>query len=122
LVTAFIEPILIVTGLLTMGAITLFLLPQSGLKLLLDIETTETGILLLTRHWGLLLFLVGGLLVYSAFTPAIRVPVLIVAIAEKVVISAQLGLGLNPKTRLATLAVLFDTGCVVLYLLNIAGL
>ena len=64
-----------------MGAIALFLLPQPGLKLLLEIETTEPGILLLVRHWGLLLFLVGALLVYSAFAPAIRVPVLIVAIA-----------------------------------------
>lgn len=69
-----------------------------------------------------MIFLVVGLLVYSAFTPTIRVPVLIVAIAEKVVISAQLGFGLNPKTRLATLAALFDTGYVILYLLNFAGL
>jgi hypothetical protein len=60
----------------------LFLLPQLGLKLLLGIETTEPAILLLARHWGLLLFLVGALLVYSAFTPAIRVPVLSVAIAD----------------------------------------
>jgi hypothetical protein len=121
-VTSFIEPILIATGLLTMGAIALFQLPQPGLKLLLGIETTETGILLLTRHWGLLLFLVAALLVYSAFTPAIRVPVLLVAIAEKVVISAQLGFWLNPKTRLAILAALFDTGSVILYLFNLAGL
>ena len=122
MVTSLIEPILIVTGLLTMGAIALFLLPQPGLKLLLGIETTEPGILLLARHWGLLLFLVGALLVYSAFAPAIRVPVMIVAIAEKVVISAQLWFRLNPRTWLATTAALFDVGCVVLYLLNFAGL
>ena len=122
MITSLIEPILIVTGLVTMGAIALFLLPQPGLKLLLGIETTEPGILLLARHWGLLLFLVGALLVYSAFSPAIRLPVMIVAIVEKVVISAQLWFGLNPKTRLATLAALFDGGCVVLYLLDFAGL
>jgi hypothetical protein len=49
---------------------------------LLGIETTEPGIPLLVRHWGLLLFLVGALLVYSAFAPAIRVPVMIIAIVE----------------------------------------
>jgi hypothetical protein len=76
--------------------------------------TTEANILLLVRHWGLLLFLVGALLVYSALAPAIRVPVLMLAIAEKLVISAQILLGMNPKTRLATAAALFDAGCVVL--------
>jgi hypothetical protein len=120
-VTAIIEPILMVTGLLTMGAIALFLLPQAGLKRLLGIETTEPGILLLARHWGLLLFLVGAMLVYSAFDPNIRVQVLMVAISEKVVISAQL-LRLNPKPRLATLAASFDLGCVFLYLLYFVGL
>ena len=120
--TSVIEPILIVTGLFTMGAIALYLLPQPGLKLLLNVETTETTILLLARHWGLLLFLVGALLVYSAFVPAICVPVLIVAIAEKVAISALLLFGLNPKTRLATFAALFDAGCAILYLLHMAGL
>jgi hypothetical protein len=89
---------------------------------LLGIETTEPGIPLLVRHWGLLLFLVGALLVYSAFAPAIRVPVMIIAIVEKVVISAQLLFGLNPKTRLVTLAALFDAGCVILYLFYLAGL
>jgi len=90
-----------------MGAISLFLLPQPGLKLLLGIETTEPGILLLARHWGLLLFLVGALLVYSIFAPAIRVPVMIVAIVEKVVISAQLLFGLHSKIWLVTLVALF---------------
>ncbi len=120
--TTFIEPILIVTGLATMGAIARFLLPQFGLKLLLGIETTEPSILLLARHWGLLLFLVGALLVYSAVAPAIRLPVTIVAITEKVAITALLLFGLKPKPRLANLAAWFDAGCVVLYLLNLAGL
>jgi hypothetical protein len=52
-----------------MGAITLFLLPQPGLKLLLGIETTESGILLLTRHWG-------ALLAYSAFTGLLMINLL----------------------------------------------
>ena len=120
MVTSFIEPILLATGLLTMGAIAISLFPKFGLKLLLAFETTEPSILLLARHWGLLLFLMGALLVYSAVAPEIRVPVLIVAIAEKV--AAPLLLGLNPRTRLATFAALFDTGCVVLYLLYLAGL
>jgi hypothetical protein len=49
MVMAWIEPILIVTGLVTMGAIhlqggganALFLLPQPGLSLLLGIKTAE---------------------------------------------------------------------------------
>lgn len=122
MVTSWIEPILIVTGLATMGAIALFLLPKPGLKLFLGIETTESGILLLARHWGLLIFLVGALLVYSAFALEIRVPVLSVAIIEKGVGSALLWFELKPRPRLATFAALFDGGCVVLYLLYLAGL
>jgi hypothetical protein len=80
------------------------------------IETTELAILSLVRHWGLLLFLVGALLVYSAYTPAIRVPIPIVAITEKIAIVTQL-LRLTFKPRLATSTALFDAGCTILYLL-----
>jgi hypothetical protein len=102
MITAWIEPILIITGLATMGAIALLLLPKPGLKLFLGIDTTEPSILWMARHWGLLVFLVGALLVYSAFTPVIRTPVLLVAIAEKAVGSASLLFGLKSRTRLAT--------------------
>jgi hypothetical protein len=44
---------------------------------------------------------VGALLVYSAYTPAIRVPIPIVAITEKIAIVTQL-LRLTSKTQLAT--------------------
>ena len=39
--------------------------------------------LIVARHWALLIFLVGGLLVYAAYRPEIRVPALIVAVVEK---------------------------------------
>jgi hypothetical protein len=38
----------------------------------------------LARHWGLLIFCVGALLVYTAFYPPVRAPILLVAVIEKV--------------------------------------
>ena len=43
--------------------------------------------LLLARHWSLLISLVGGLLIYAAYHPDVRVPVMVVAAAEKLVLA-----------------------------------
>lgn len=60
--------------------------------------------LLLVRHWGLLVALVGALLIYAAWHPEVRVPVMIVAAIEKFAIGA-LVLTSPLRARHVTLAV-----------------
>lgn len=73
-----IQLILIVSGVATMGAIAQFFAPRPMLKLIYGMEISESTILFLARHWGLLIFSVGALLVFSAYDLGMRKPVLVV--------------------------------------------
>lgn len=96
--------LLLVTGILTAGAGFGLIFPRQLLAMLLGDRTNETTTLLMARHWSLLVALVGGLLIYAAYHPEIRVPVMIVAAAEKLVLGV-LVIASPLRTRLVTLAV-----------------
>src|SRR5260370_27217039 len=83
MLAAQIEWILLITGLATAGALVLFLAPVTMLKMLYGQAPSDVRSLLIVRHWGLLIFLVGALLVYAAYHAEIRVPTMVVAIVEK---------------------------------------
>ena len=51
---------------------------------------TDEVSLAVARHWGLLTFLVGALLIYAAFHASVRGPAMVVAVVEK----AAIGLGI----------------------------
>ena len=65
MIAAHIELILLLTGLATAGALVLFLAPCSMLKLLFGRAPADALDLLLARHWGLLVGLVGALLILA---------------------------------------------------------
>src|SRR5262252_10505340 len=97
MIGAHIELILIVTGALTAIALLQFIAPASVLRMIYGEAPTDEVGLAVARHWGLLTFLVGALLVYAAFHPSVRGPAMVVAVIEK----AALGLGVDRKsTRL----------------------
>jgi hypothetical protein len=79
-----IEIILIVTGATTAMALAQFIAPASVSRIIYGAAPTEVVGIALVRHWGLLVFLVGVLLIYAAFHPALREPVTIVAAVEKI--------------------------------------
>src|SRR5207248_6326083 len=83
MLAAQIELILLLTGLATAGALALFLAPVTMMKLLFGQTPSDALGLVIARHWGLLVCLVGALLIYAAYHAEIRVPTLIVAITEK---------------------------------------
>jgi len=116
-----IELILLITGLVTAGLLVLFLAPVPVLKVLFGEAPSDTLSLLIVRHWGLLVFLVGALIIYAAYHPEVRVPTLIVAIVEKVAL--VLGLLISPfRQRLMVLAmVLADTGMAAMYVMYLIG-
>jgi hypothetical protein len=111
------EWVLLITGLATAGAMAFFLTPVPMMRIVFGQAPFDVPSLLVVRHWGLLVGLVGALLIYAAYHTDVRVPTLIVAIVEKAAIA--IGLLLSPlRRRPAVLAIaLADGGMAGVYLI-----
>ena len=122
MLAAHIELILLITGLATAGALALFLAPVTMMNMLFGQAPADALSLLIVRHWGLLVGLVGALLVYAAYHPEIRVPTLIVAIVEKAAFA--LGMLISPFRRRPSVLVmaLADAGMAAVYLIYLIDL
>jgi hypothetical protein len=122
MLAAQIEWILLITGLATAGAIVVFLAPVTMLKMLYGQAPADALSILIARHWGLLVSLVGVLLVYSAYHAEIRVPTMVMAIVEKAAFA--LGIFISPFRRRTPVLVmaLADAGMAAVYLMYLAGL
>jgi len=121
MLAAQIEWILLITGVATAGALGLFLAPVPMMKMIFGQAPSDALSLLIARHWGLLVGLVGALLIYAAYHAEIRVPTLIVAIVEKAAFA--LGMFISPfRRRPAVLAMaLADAGMAAVYLIYLIG-
>jgi hypothetical protein len=121
MLAAQIKLILLITGLATAGALVLLLAPATTMKMLFGQAPSDTLSLIIVRHWGLLLGLVGALLVYAAYHAEIRVPTLIVASAEKAAFA--LGMLISPLRRRPTVLIMAsaDAGMAVVYLIYLTG-
>jgi hypothetical protein len=122
MIGANIQIILIVTGAITMGMLLVYLAPQPMLRLMLGqgVPTEPVGVLM-ARQWGMLVFCVGALLVYAAFHPELRKPVMVAAVVEKVALAVAL---LSPAMRhrgMAMTIALGDLGMALIYVLYLAG-
>ena len=122
MLAAHIELILSVTGLATASVLVVFLAPVPVMKVLFGQSPSDTLSLLIVRHWGLLICLVGALIIYAAYHAEVRVPTLIIAIAEKVVL--VLGLLISPfRQRPTVLAMaVADAGMSAVYVMYLTGL
>ena len=121
MIGAHIEVILIVTGALTAGALLQFIAPIPTMRLIYgEASTSEVGVFL-ARHWGLLIFLIGVLLIYAAYHPGVRDPATLLAAVEKI----ALGVGVvGSALRKSPVAVTIATGDSVIalvYGLYLAG-
>jgi hypothetical protein len=101
MIAAHIELILIVTGAVTASMLIQFIAPKPVMRLVFGTAPTDPVSLTIARHWGLLIALLGALLVYAAFDPPLRGPVILVALVEKVVFVAFM---LSPSIRQRGLA------------------
>jgi hypothetical protein len=121
MLAAYIELILLITGLATACAVVLFPAPTTIMRLLFGQAPPDALSLLIARHWGLLLCLVGALLIYAAYHAEVRVPALVVAIVEKVVFA--LGMLISPfRNRPPVLGMaLADAGMAAVYLVYLMG-
>jgi hypothetical protein len=117
-----IELILLLTGIATAGAVVLFLAPVTMTKVLFGQAPADALSLLIARHWGLLVGLVGALMIYAAYHAETRVPTLVIAITEKA--AFVLCVFFSPFRRRPTVLVmvLVDAGMAVVYILYLCGL
>jgi len=122
MIRAHIELILIVTGALTAMAVLQFIDPTPVLRMIAGEAPTDEVGLALARHWGLLIFLIGILLIYAAFHPAIREPVMVVAVVEKFALGAGVLLTSLRKYPVAVAIATGDSIIALIYVLYLAGL
>ena len=122
MINAYIKPILIVSGLVTAAAVAVFFAPATVLAMYFEQVPSDALSLAIARHWGLMVFCIGALIVWAAYRPELRTPVLVLACLEKVALVIgifALPLQARPK---ASVVALTDATFTVLYLLYLAGL
>ncbi|HZV78660.1 MAG TPA: hypothetical protein VFF60_03495 [Candidatus Binatus sp.] len=121
MIATYIVPILVVSGVCTMGIIALTFAPRAVSRAIFGVEATDALTIFLARYTGVLVFLFGGLIVVSAFHPEIRRPVLIAACVEKLtLVFFVLSRRLRP-TPLMIAAAAADSLFTVLYLAYLAS-
>ena len=122
MITSNISTILLFTGLVTMLPLLQFLFPAAFLKLLNKIEIKDEAGLFFARHWGMMAFIVGGLLVYAAGHPEARLPIVCAALIEKAALVALIAINWSkPFGKGFAVTLLFDGACCVIYGVYLAG-
>jgi hypothetical protein len=120
-ITSNIEAILIVTGALTATMLAQFVAPLWTLRHTFGEVPSGAVSIVLARHWGLLLFCVGALLVYSAFHPTLREPAVVLASIEKAgFVACVFGTSLRRRLMSSIMAAA-DTLMVFIFALYLVG-
>ena len=110
--------IMLISGALTCTMVYAAIAPQAMLQSTFG-ETIEGPLAdLVVRNWGALIFLVGVMLIYGAFNPAVRPLVLVVAAASKVVfIALVLANGSRYLQTQAGISIAVDSAMILVFLL-----
>jgi len=119
MIATHIEPILIITGAVTAIPLVQFIMPSQVLRMIFGETPTDAISLALARHWGLLIFCVGMLLIYAASHPSVRDPAMVFATTEKVALGAGV---LGTSLRRHAVAVAIAAGDLLIALVYIVYL
>ena len=112
--------LLIVTGALTALAGIGVAAPILVIRIVFGTTLAEAAMVLVTRHWSLVIALVGGLLIYAGFHTEARVPIMVAAVVEKLALGV-LVVASPMRRRLATVAVAgADAVMALLYIISLA--
>ena len=115
-VTRHIKWIMLVSGALTCTMFYAALAPQAALDASFGDALHGPLAEIVVRNWGVLITLIGALLIYGAFHPASRGPILLAAGASKLTfISLVLAFGARYLDHQVGIAVLIDALTVVLF-------
>ena len=122
MISSNIEAVLVVTGVLTAGALVQFVAPSWTLRHTFGEVPSGAVSMTLARHWGLLLFCVGALLVYSAFYRPLREPAVVLALVEKAGFVACVFATSLRQRPMASIMAAGDAVMSVVYVLYLVGL
>jgi hypothetical protein len=123
MLTSYIGWVLIVSGLVTAGGgLVAFLFPHFQLRSTYGIESPDSVAVFFVRHWGVLILAVGVLIIFSAYDPAIRVPILVAAVVEKFAIGLLVFFGPVKRTSGMTATAIVDGVFAIIYVIYLAGL
>jgi len=115
--------ILATSGIVTAAAgLAALLFPHLLLRLGFAVESPASSTVFFVRHWGVLIVAVAALIVYSAYAPAVRPPVLAAAALEKFAIGLLIFFGPVQRTSAMTAIALGDGAFAILYVAYLAGL
>jgi len=108
--------IMVVSGVLTSTMVYPAIAPEAALQSTFG-ETLDGPLAnIIVRNWGALIAMVGGMLVYGAFRPAVRGLVLVVAGASKAIfIALVLSEGTRYLSQQAGIAVVVDAAMILLF-------
>jgi hypothetical protein len=108
--------IMVVSGLLTSTMVYPAIAPEAALESTFG-ETLDGPLgNIIVRNWGALIAMVGGMLIYGGFRPAVRGLVLVVAAASKAIfIVLVLSEGTRYLSQQAGIAVAFDSAMILLF-------
>lgn len=113
--------ILVVSGTVTaVAGLAALLFPRLLLKFAFDVDAVPESTVFFVIHWGMLIFLFGALIAYSAYSPAIRTPILVAAALEKFLIVALVFFGPLRRTVPMTLIAATDGLFAILYVVYLA--
>src|ERR1700752_3343539 len=122
MIVAQIKWIMLASGVLTCTMIYAAIAPQAALRGTFG-ETLQGPLAdIVVRNWGVLITLVGAMLIYGAYRPAVRPLVLTVAGLSKLVfIVLVLAQGSRYLGQQASIAIAIDAVWVVLFALNLVA-
>ncbi len=104
-----VDLLLVASGAVTAaGGLAAAVVPRPFLRLTFGVESIDGATMFFVRHWGVLIFVVGALIVTSAYAPAARVPVLIAGATEKFLIVPLVFFGPLKRTSGMTVAAIAD--------------
>ena len=110
------------SGVITAGAgLAALLFPRLFLWIAFGVDCPP-GSEFFVRHWGVLIFVVAALIVYSAYVPTVRAPVLVAAAIEKFAIGLLTFFGPMKRTTAMTAIAIGDGAFAILYVGYLAGL
>ena len=109
--------IMVISGVLTSTMVYAALAPEAALQSNFGETLDEPLAKIIVRNWGALIAMVGGMLIYGAFEPAVRGLALFVAGVSKVIfIALVLSEGNRYLSEQVGIAVAVDSVMVLLFL------
>jgi len=109
--------IMVISGVLTSTMVYAALAPEAALQSNFGETLDEPLAKIIVRNWGALIAIVGGMLIYGAFKPAVRGLALFVAGVSKVIfIALVLSEGNRYLSEQVGIAVAVDSVMVLLFL------